>query len=66
MIITNEKIKVTSEMMQKHNMTIVNNFGIPVDPKNTKKGLNWKSLSDLEDSDFDKIEEFFLIKKNTK
>ena len=62
MIITNEKFEVTQKMMENANMTRGSQLGIPIDPKDRSKGLKWGHYSDLEDSDFDKLEEYFLIK----
>lgn len=48
--------------MGENNMTRGNQYGIPVDPKNPSKGLKWLSIMEMEDEDFDLIEEYFLIK----
>ncbi|WP_041934506.1 hypothetical protein [Cyclobacterium marinum] len=62
MLLTDTKIKVTHQMMGENNMTRGNQYGIPVDPKNPSKGLKWLSIMEMEDEDFDLIEEYFLIK----
>lgn len=59
MQITNDKIEVTHQMMENEGMIRDSQFGIPVD---NNGGLKWKDLIDLQDSDFDKIEEYFLSK----
>lgn len=72
MLITNKKIKVTYKMMEDANMTRITprglQLGIPVDPKNKHRGLRWKTIAvdRVTDEDFDKIEEYFLIKKKCK
>jgi hypothetical protein len=63
MTITNEKIEVTIQMLVAENMTRGQMFGIPVDPANPSAGLSWKTFSELKDSDFDKMEEYFLNKQ---
>jgi hypothetical protein len=68
MLLTNEKIDVTYSMMQENNMTKLSQsgtpqFGIPVDPKDPNKCLEWKCFEDMKDEDYDKIEEYFLAKK---
>ncbi|MFT5724146.1 MAG: hypothetical protein ACI9JN_001263 [Bacteroidia bacterium] len=63
MIVTSEQIKVTYEMMVKANMTRGLQFGIPVNPSDPNKGLHWKNLAQMEDSDFDKIEKYFIEKQ---
>lgn len=65
MILTNEKIEVTHQMMERNNMTQFGKYGIPVEPKDPSKGLRWKKWADLEDADFDKLEEYFLFRKET-
>lgn len=62
MQLTNEKIEVTHDMMEQNNMTRMGKYGIPVDAKFPSKGLKWKSFLEMEDEDFDKIEEYFLLK----
>ncbi|MBC7486068.1 MAG: DUF550 domain-containing protein [Cytophagaceae bacterium] len=64
MLITDDKIVVTSEMMTDANMMRGGEFGIPVDPKDPSKGLQWKHAFECEDDDFEKIEEYFLNKAN--
>lgn len=63
MLITDLKIEVTLEMMQAANMTRGNQYGVPVDPSNPARGLKWKTFVQLQDDDFDKIEDYFLAKK---
>lgn len=63
MQLTNEKIEVTHDMMSKNSMTRGNQYGIPVDPINSSKGLKWKTIFEMTDEDFDKIEEYFINKK---
>ena len=62
MLITDTKIEVTWEMMSKANMTrLVGgdfHFGVP-----NGSSLHWKSFLEMEDEDFDKIEEYFLSKQ---
>ena len=65
MQLTNEKIEVTHHMMEINNMTRYSQYGVPVDPINPTKGLQWKSIMTMTDEDFDKIEEYF-INKNKK
>ena len=60
MLITNEKIEVTEQMMQKANMTRGNQLGIPVDLQNLSLGLRWKSPGELTNNDFDMLEAYFL------
>lgn len=62
MQLTNEKIEVTHQMMAQNNMTRNGQYGIPVDPKLPSKGLKWKSFLEMQDEDFNKIEEYFLLK----
>jgi hypothetical protein len=59
MIITDEKIKVTWQMLQAANMTQFGKIGVP----NPEGGLIWKAPEDLEENDFDAIEEYFLKKQ---
>ena len=61
MIITNDNIEVTVEMI-KSKMIKLLRLGIPLDPKDKKKGLLWKEMADCNESDFNKIEEYFLFK----
>ena len=63
MLLTSEKIEVTHQMMEQNNMTRYGEYGVPVDPKEPSKGLSWKGLVQMKDSDFDKIEEYFLLKQ---
>ncbi len=63
MVVTDNKITVTFDMMQRANMVRFNLLGVPVDPDNPKKGLRWVSISDITDEDFDKIEQYFLNKQ---
>ncbi len=62
MLLTQEKIKVTSEMLEDDEMMEGNAVAIPIDPKNPEKGLNWKNLGDLEEEDFDALESYFIHK----
>ena len=62
MILTEEKITVTHDMMLKAGMSKHNQYGIPADPNDPGKGLKWKTIMEMEDSDFDAIEEYFLKK----
>lgn len=60
MIITDEKITVTLEMLQQNSMTRgENEVGIPTQDG----GLEWKSFDDLTESDFDTIENYFIKKE---
>lgn len=58
MTVTNNKINVTLNMLVDAGMTKVTEIGVP-----TENGLIWKGFYDLEEKDFDAIEEYF-IKKN--
>lgn len=62
-IVTENKIKVTLLMMEDANMTRVGQLGVPVDPKDKNQGLRWKTWAQMEDADYDAIEEYFLNKK---
>ncbi len=63
MIITDEKFPVSMSMLERANMTRGEQIGVPVDPKDPSKGLRWKTLFvDIEDADFDALEEYFLLK----
>lgn len=62
MIITNEKIEVSFQMMNSAGMTRGCQFGIPVNQSNKFAGLRWKNFIEMTDEDFDKIEEYFLLK----
>ena len=64
MILTDEKIKVTDQMLTASGMARVNKYGIPKDTKDLSKGLVWKLVTDLTDEDFDKLEEYFINKSN--
>lgn len=63
MLITDEKITVTKAMMDKAGMTRGMNLGVPKDVNDLSAGLVWKDLFDLEEEEFHKIEEYFLLKK---
>ena len=58
MIITDVKITVTEEMMERANMTKFGKLGVP----DGRGSLIWKDFLELNDGDFDKIEEYFLRK----
>lgn len=63
MIVTNEKIEVTTRMMEQAGLRRGPfEFGVPVDPADLSKGLSWKSLGNITDADFDAIEAYFLQK----
>lgn len=62
MILTDNKIEVTHQMMEVNNMTKGNKYGIPINPNNPSSGLCWKSIIEINDNDFDLIEEYFIIK----
>ena len=62
-IITDERIKVTEQMLSDANMLSFGKIGIPVDVNNLSKGLAWKSFSELKISDFDALEDYFLLPK---
>jgi hypothetical protein len=64
MVVTDKKITVTLEMMRNANMLKFRFLGVPVDPGNPKMGLRWRSILDITDEEFDKIEEYFLNKTN--
>lgn len=61
MELTNEKIRVTHDMMVKKGMTRGAQYGIPVDPKEPPKGLRWKDIIEMKDEDFNSIEEYFIL-----
>ena len=64
MILTEENIKVTHEMMVESNMTKFGKYGVPVDPDKPELGLSWKNILSMSDEDFDKIEKYFLSKES--
>ena len=64
MLLTDTKIQVTHQMMVSNNMVKCDQYGVPVDPKNPTLGLIWKYLGLMEDDDFDKIEEYFILKRD--
>lgn len=55
MILTEEKIAVSIEMLHRAGMTRGSQIGIP-----TQNGLDWKELEDLAESDYDALENYFL------
>lgn len=63
MIITNDKIEVTWEMMTRANMTRGTQFGVPVDPSNPSKGLEWIAMFSMKDEHYERIEEYFFQKQ---
>jgi len=64
MQLTNVKIEVSHQMMEQNNMARTGHqYGIPVDVKDISKGLQWKPMWEMQDSDFAKIEEYFLLKR---
>lgn len=65
MTITDEKIIVTDQMMFDEGLSrwmINQSFGVPSDVYKTE--IEWKRTWDLEEEDFDKIENYFLNKSN--
>ena len=65
MIITNEKITVTEQMMFNEGLSFllsVGQIGIPFSVEQ-KLPIEWKDLIDITESDFDKIEDYFLALK---
>lgn len=51
MIVTNEKIEVSTLMMERANMKKdAFTYGVPVDPKDPSKGLRWTHLAKLTDA----------------
>jgi len=60
MIITETKIQVTLDMMDHANMTKFDKLGVP----DGQGGLIWKDLLEMNDEDFDKIEEHFIRKSS--
>ena len=60
MIVTDNKIIVEHSTMEESNMTRGDQYGIPKNPKNPSLGLIWKDIFEMNDSDFDAIEEYFL------
>ncbi len=67
MILTNQKIVVTHEMMAEHGLSAATERGpmyaVPKGNDVLKDGVTWKGAMNLEEEDFDKIEEFFLHNK---
>ena len=61
MILTEEKITVTYDMVEKAGMTRGAQFGIP----DGNGGLVWKDWLEIEHSDLDKIENYFLNKQKS-
>jgi hypothetical protein len=64
MIVTNEKIEVTHQMLVRNNMVRGDQYGVPVDPKNPSLGLSWKYIALMSDQDFDAIENYFILKRD--
>lgn len=65
MIVTENKIKVTYDMMESAGMTRMTLDGLQVGvPRivGRSKSLSWRSLLDLTDKDFDEIERYFISK----
>jgi len=50
--------------MESNNMASSGRYGIPIDPKDPSRGLLWKDMFKMNDEDFDKIEEFFIHKRD--
>ena len=50
-------------MMDEANMIKPGVFGVPKDYNDSSKGLIWKKLLEMKDSDFESIEAYFLSKK---
>ena len=67
-ILTNKKIEVSIPILEKNDMLILRhgklNVGVPVNPNNPDKGLKWMEWDEMESKDYDKIEEYFLLKQN--
>lgn len=63
MILTDEKISVTHKMMVDNGMYRELEYGVPLDPHNPNKGLEWKSVWSFKEKDFENIEKFFLRKE---
>ena len=60
MIVTNEKIEVTLEMLEHAGMfRSPNECGVPVDADDTQ-GLEWVSFDDLTEAHYDRLESYFL------
>ena len=63
MILTNERVEVTHQMMEDAGMKRITaegmQFGVPIDPQDASKGLCWKDVFDLTEFDFDEIEEYW-------
>jgi predicted phosphoribosyltransferase len=64
-IVTEDKITVTLQMMHAANMVKQDAnqnllFGVPVNPLNPSEGLKWIKVIKMEDEDFDKIEQYFF------
>lgn len=60
-MLTNNRIKVTVEMMAEADMTRWDQLGVP----DKKGGLIWKGLSEMTDDDFEDIEDYFLKQANS-
>ena len=64
MIVTDEKIKVSEEMMFNEGlsrMLISGQLGIP-ESDSDKGNIVWKDFNTLTEEDFEKIESYFLFK----
>lgn len=72
MVITNNKVLVTMDMLNGKNMCIFTSLllpiqvGVPVDPLDASRGLRWKDLHELKEEDFDSLEDYFLNQQNAK
>jgi len=71
MIVTNEKIEVTLAMLARENMFRADaidqdksEIGVPIDPNDPGKGLEWINMFSLDEPDFDALELYFLNKQN--
>jgi hypothetical protein len=59
-VLTDEKIKVTMDMLSDNDMINGGRIGVPADATEPNKGLVWKNLDELQNEDFDAIEDYFL------
>lgn len=64
MLITSEKIEVSEQMMFNEGLSrsmITGELGIPASATQ-KEPITWKNFMDMEDEEFDLIEEYFINK----
>ncbi|MGI4873203.1 MAG: hypothetical protein ACRYFX_18740 [Janthinobacterium lividum] len=63
-VLTDEKIPVTMKMLEQANMARHGQIGVPVDLNDLAKGLRWLDMSQLQNDDYDTLEEYFLQKQS--